>query len=253
MAVDRDRLLTFVLRMADDNLVLGHRLSEWCGHAPMLEEDLAMPNMALDLIGQARSLYQYAAEIEGKGRSEDDFAYLRREREYLNCLLVERPNGDFAHTMLRQFWFAAYLHPLWDAMQQSSDATLAGIAGKAVKEVAYHIRHAGEWVVRLGDGTEESAARMKEAVDALAPYLDELFQSDDVTEAMAEAGIAPDPSSLRPAFDRVVLPVFAEAGLEMPAPQWPQTGGRQGRHGEHMGYLLAELQHMQRTYPGASW
>ena len=253
MAVERDQLLTFVLRLADDNLVLGHRLSEWCGHAPMLEEDLAMPNMALDLIGQARSLYQYAAEIEGKGRSEDDFAYLRREHEYLNCLLVERPNGDFAHTMLRQFWFAAYLHPLWEAMQQSSDATLAGIAGKAVKEVAYHIRHAGEWVVRLGDGTEESAARMKAAIDTLAPYLDELFQSDDITDAMAEAGIAPDPASLRPAFDRVVLPVFAEAMLEMPEPQWPQTGGRQGRHGEHMGYLLAELQHMQRTYPGAVW
>lgn len=253
MAVERDHLLTFVLRLADDNLVLGHRLSEWCGHAPMLEEDLAMPNMALDLIGQARSLYQYAAEIEGKGRTEDDFAYLRREHEYLNCLLVERPNGDFAHTMLRQFWFAAYLHPLWEAMQQSSDATLAGIAGKAVKEVAYHIRHAGEWVVRLGDGTEESAARMKAAIDTLAPYLDELFQSDDITDAMAEAGIAPDPASLRPAFDRVVLPVFAEAMLEMPEPQWPQTGGRQGRHGEHMGYLLAELQHMQRTYPGAVW
>lgn len=253
MAAERDQLLTFVLRMADDNLVLGHRLSEWCGHAPMLEEDLAMPNMALDLIGQARSLYQYAVEIEGKGRSEDDFAYLRREREYLNCLLVERPNGDFAHTMLRQFWFAAYLHPLWEAMQQSSDGTLAGIAGKAVKEVAYHIRHAGEWVVRLGDGTEESAARTKEAVEALSPYLDELFQRDQVSEAMAEAGIAPDPASLRPAFDRVVLPVFAEAMLEMPEPQWSQTGGRQGRHGEHMGYLLAELQHMQRTYPGAVW
>ena len=253
MALERDDLLTFVLRMADDNLVLGHRLSEWCGHAPMLEEDLAMPNMALDLIGQARSLYQYAAEIEGKGRTEDDFAYLRRERDYLNCLLVERPNGDFAHTMLRQFWFAAYLHPLWEGMQVSSDETLAGIAGKAVKEVAYHIRHAGEWVVRLGDGTEESAARMNAAVEELAPYLGQLFESDDVTEAMAEAGIAPDPASLRPAFDRVVLPVFAEAGLEMPEAPWPQTGGRQGRHGEHMGYLLAELQHMQRTYPGASW
>lgn len=253
MTVERDQLLTFVLRMADDNLVLGHRLSEWCGHAPMLEEDLAMPNMALDLIGQARSLYQYAAEIEGNGRTEDDFAYLRREREYLNCLLVERPNGDFAHTMLRQFWFAAYLHPLWDAMQRSSDETLAGIAGKAVKEVAYHIRHAGEWVVRLGDGTEESAARMKAAVEALAPYMDELFQTDGLTETIAEAGIAPDPAALRPAFDRVVLPVFAEAGLDMPEAQWPQSGGRQGRHGEHMGYLLAELQHMQRTYPGASW
>lgn len=253
MAVERDQLLTFVLRLADDNLVLGHRLSEWCGHAPMLEEDLAMPNMALDLIGQARSLYQYAAEIEGKGRGEDDLAYLRREREYLNCLLVERPNGDFAHTMLRQFWFAAYLHPLWEATTRSTDESLAGIAGKAVKEVAYHIRHAGEWVVRLGDGTEESAVRMKAAVEALSPYLDEIFESDDITDSMAEAGIAPDPASLRPAFDRVVLPVFAEAMLEMPPTQWPQTGGRQGRHGEHMGFLLAELQHMQRTYPGANW
>jgi len=253
MALERDELLTFVLRMADDNLVLGHRLSEWCGHAPMLEEDLAMPNMALDLLGQARSLYQYAAEIEGKGRTEDDFAYLRRERDYLNCLLVERPNGDFAHTMLRQFWFAAYLHPMWEGMQVSTDETLAGIAGKAVKEVAYHIRHTGEWVVRLGDGTEESAARMKAAVEALAPYLDELFESDDVSQAIAEVGIAPDPAGLRAAFDRVVLPVFAEAGLEMPQAQWPQYGGRQGRHGEHMGFLLAELQHMQRTYPGASW
>ena len=253
MVLERDELLTFVLRMADDNLVLGHRLSEWCGHAPMLEEDLAMPNMALDLLGQARSLYQYAGEIEGKGRTEDDFAYLRREREYLNCLLVERPNGDFAHTMLRQFWFAAYLHPLWEGMQASSDETLAGIAGKAVKEVAYHIRHAGEWVVRLGDGTEESAVRMKAAVETLAPYLDELFESDDVSQAIAEAGIAPDPATLRSAFDRVVLPVFAEADLEMPQTQWPQYGGRQGRHGEPMGFLLAELQHMQRTYPGAGW
>ncbi len=251
--IDRDALVTFLLRLADDHLMLGHRLSEWCGHAPMLEEDLAMPNMALDLIGQARALYQYAGEVEGRGRSEDDLAYLRREREYLNCLLVERPNGDFAHTMLRQFWFSAFMHAFWERTLDSTDATLAGIAAKAVKETAYHIRHAGDWVVRLGDGTQESARRVRAAVEALAPYLDEMFESDRVTEAMAETGAAPDPARLREAFDRTVGPVFAEAGLKMPEAQWPQSGGRAGRHGEAMGFLLAELQYMQRAYPGAVW
>ena len=249
---DREKLLEFLLRLADDHLILGHRLSEWCGHAPMLEEDLAMPNMALDLIGQARALYAYAAEVEGEGRTEDDFAYLRREREYRNCLLAERPNGDFAHTMLRQLTFAAFMEPMWRAMTASSDATLAGIAAKAVKEVAYHIRHAGEWVVRLGDGTEESARRMKAAAEELAPYVGELFETDEVTEAMA-AGVAPDPASLRQEFDRTIGAVFVEAGLAIPAAPWAQSGGRHGRHGEAMGYLLADLQYMQRTYPGAVW
>ncbi|MFC3722317.1 1,2-phenylacetyl-CoA epoxidase subunit PaaC [Neoaquamicrobium sediminum] len=253
MEVSRDHLVTFLLRLADDHLILGHRLSEWCGHAPMLEEDLAMPNIALDLIGQARALYQYAGEVEGKGRSEDDLAYLRREREYLNCLMVERPNGDFAHTMLRQFYFSAFMHPFWEKASASTDETLAGIAAKAVKEVSYHVRHCGEWVIRLGDGTEESAARMKAAVEALAPYVDELFETDAVSEAVSKAGIAPAPASLRSSFDSTVQRVFAEAFLDMPETAWPQTGGRQGRHGEAMGYLLAELQHIQRTYPGAVW
>jgi ring-1,2-phenylacetyl-CoA epoxidase subunit PaaC len=253
LTADREKFLEFLLRLADDHLILGHRLSEWCGHAPMLEEDLAMPNMALDLIGQARALYAYAAEVEGGGRTEDDFAYLRREREYLNCLLAERPNGDFAHTMLRQLTFASFMEPMWRAMMQSSDATLAGIAAKAVKEVAYHIRHAGEWVVRLGDGTEESTRRMKAAAEELAPYIGELFETDAVTEAMAKAGVAPDPATLRPEFDRTIGAIFAEAGLDIPAAPWTQSGGRQGRHGEAMGYLLAELQYMQRTYPGATW
>lgn len=250
---DRDTLLIFVLRLADDHLILGHRLSEWCGHAPMLEEDLAMPNMALDLIGQARALYQYAAEIEGKGRTEDDFAYLRREREYTNCLMVERPNGDFAHTMLRQLYFAAFMEPMWRGMASSTDETLSGIAQKAVKEVAYHIRHAGEWVIRLGDGTEESAVRMKRAVEDLAPYIDELFDGDDVTTAMMEAGIAPDPASLRSEFGRTLAMVFSEAFLDMPTAVFARRGGRNGRHGEAMGFLLTDLQYMQRTYPGATW
>lgn len=252
--MDPETLLAFLLRLADDHLVLGHRLSEWCGHAPMLEEDLAMPNIALDLIGQARALYAYAAEIEGKGRSEDDFAYLRREREYLNCLMVARPNGDFAHTMLRQLIFAAFMEPMWLGMLGSSDETIAAIAGKAVKELAYHIRHAGEWVVRLGDGTVESAGRMGEGVDALAPYVNELFESDAVAQAVAEAGIAPDPVSLRPEFDRIMGPIFAEAGLDpLPAIPYAKTGGRTGRHDENMGFILADLQYMQRTYPGAVW
>lgn len=252
-AVDRATLTTALLRVADDQLILGHRLSEWCGHAPMLEEDLAMPNIALDLIGQARALYQHAGAVEGQGRDEDDLAYLRRERDYLNCLMVEGPNGDFAHTMLRQFYFAAFMHAFWDRACASTDGTVAGIAAKAVKEVAYHVRHCGEWVIRLGDGTGESAARMAAAAEALAPYVDELFETDAVSAAVAEAGIAPDPASLRPAFEAAVGEVFAEALLERPAAAWPQTGGRRGRHTEAMGYLLADLQHMQRTYPGAVW
>lgn len=252
-AVDKAALLAFLLRLADDHLILGHRLSEWCGHAPMLEEDLAMPNMALDLIGQARALYQYAGQVEGRGRSEDDFAYLRREREYVNCMMVERPNGDFAHTMLRQLYFAAFMEPMWKGMLSSADAHLAGIAAKAVKEVSYHIRHAGEWVIRLGDGTEESARRMRAAVGALAPYLDELFETDEVTKAVARASVAPDPSTLRPAFDAILRPIFAEAGLEQLQVPYGKTGGRKGIHAEAMGYLLADLQFMQRAYPGATW
>jgi ring-1,2-phenylacetyl-CoA epoxidase subunit PaaC len=254
MGPERETLIAFLLRLADDHLILAHRLSEWCGHAPMLEEDLAMPNMALDLMGQARALYAYAAELEGKGRSEDDFAYLRRERDYLNCRMVARPNGDFAHTMLRQLIFAAFMEPYWRGMMRSSHETLAAIAGKAIKETAYHIRHSGEWVVRLGDGTAESGARMRAAVDALAPYVDELFESDRVTEAIAEAGVAPDPASVRAGFDGTVGAVFAEAGLgELPDIAYPQSGGRQGRHDENMGHILAELQYMQRAYPGAAW
>lgn len=252
-SLDRDTLVTFLLRVADDHLILGHRLSEWCGHAPMLEEDLALPNIGLDLIGQARALFQYAAELEGRGRTEDDFAYLRREREYLNCLMVERPNGDFAHTMLRQFYFAAFMHPFWEKASASTDETIAGIAAKAVKEVAYHIRHCGEWVIRLGDGTEESARRMQAAVEALAPYVDELFETDAVSDAIAEAGIAPNLASLRASFDATVSRVFAEAFLDTPSTVWPQSGGRRGRHSEAMGYLLTNLQYMQRTYPGAVW
>lgn len=250
---DNAQYLAFLLRIADDHLILGHRVSEWCGHAPMLEEDLALPNIALDLIGQARALYDHAAAIEGKGRSEDDLAYLRHERAYTNCLLVERENGDFAHTVLRQLLFSAFMEPYWASIINSSDEKLAAIAGKAVKEAAYHIRHCGEWVIRLGDGTEESARRMSDAAVALAPYAGELFEDDDVTAAMAAAAIAPQPSTIRDAWQHTIDGVLGEAGIEIPADVYAQTGGRTGRHGEEMGHLLAELQFVQRAHPGAQW
>lgn len=236
-----------ILELADDHLVLGHRVSEWCGHAPMLEEDLAMPNMALDMIGTARSLYEYAAELQGEGQSEDDLAYLRGEREYRNCLLVERPNGDFAHTMLRQLFFAAFMELYWQAALASKDEVVRGVAGKAVKEMAYHIRHAGEWVIRLGDGTEESRRRMQEAVVALAIYVDELF------EAGSETDVLPERAALRPAWDATVTHIFVEARLELPETAFPQTGGRSGKHGEGLGHMLAEMQSVYRAHPGASW
>ena len=247
-----DALLPSLLRVGDDHLILGHRVSEWCGHAPMLEEDLALPNIALDLIGQARALYTYASEVEGRGRTEDDFAYLRPEREYCNLLLVERPNGDFAHTMLRQFYFSTYMQLWWDAACRSNDGTLAGIAAKAVKESAYHVRHSAEWVIRLGDGTGESAERMATAIEDLAPYTGEMFVTDAVWQALAPETL-PDPSDLQSAWSGSIAQVFAEAMLEVPATPPSIIGGREGRHGEEMGHLLAELQYMQRSYPGATW
>lgn len=240
-----------VLELADDHLILGHRLSEWCGHAPMLEEDLALPNMALDLIGTARTLYDYAARLEGKGRSEDDLAFLRVEREYRNLLLCERPNGDFAQTMLRQLYFAAFMEPYWQAATGSSDEVIRGVAGKAVKEMAYHIRHAGEWVIRLGDGTDESAAKMRAAVEELHRFTGEMFEESDASAALE--GMLPRRADLRAAWDRVIGMVFSEALLEVPEVRFPQTGGRQGLHGEQLGHLLAEMQYLQRAYPGATW
>ena len=250
---DRQPLFELLIRLADDHLILGHRLSEWCGHAPMLEEDLSLPNMALDLIGQARSLYTYAGEVEGKGRDEDALAYLRVESDYHNLLLVERPNVDFGHTVLRQFYFAVFMQLFWEKVLNSSDETLAAIAGKAVKEIAYHIRHCGEWIIRLGDGTEESHERMVAAVAALHGYTDELFECDTICEHLVEVNVIPDPSLLKADWDRQVRQVFAAARLQVPETYWPMLGGREGNHGEEMGYLLTELQYMQRTYPGMTW
>lgn len=254
ITIDTDSpLLLTTLRRADNALVLGHRLSEWCGHGPMLEEDIALTNIALDLIGEARSLYAYAGTVEGKGRDEDQFAYLRDAAGFRNILLVEQPNEDFAHTIARQFFYSAFMHPCWEAMTGSVDETLSGIAGKSVKEAAYHLRHASEWLIRLGDGTEESRARAVAAVEELWPYTGEMFEVDEADEALIAGGIAADPRKIRPAWDATVDEVLGEATLARPAGGWMQSGGRSGRHSEHLGHLLAEMQFLQRAYPGAKW
>ena len=253
IALTETPLVLYLLRRADDALVLGHRLSEWCGHAPTMEEDMAMSNIALDLIGQARSLYQYAAECEGGTRTEDDLAYLRDAPQYRNVLLVEQPNGDFAKTMMRQFLYSAFADPYARAMMQSSDSTLAAIAAKSEKESAYHLRHVSEWIIRLGDGTIESARRVTEARDDLLPYAGELFEVDDIERDLIAQGVAADPATLRATFNETVATIFARAKLGSGEIGWSQTGGRKGRHSEHLGHMLAEMQHLQRAYPGATW
>jgi ring-1,2-phenylacetyl-CoA epoxidase subunit PaaC len=246
-------LFGYVLSLADDALVLGHRLSEWSGRGPMLEEDIALSNLGLDLIGQARLLYAYAGEVEGKGRGEDDLAYLRDEFAYANLLLVEQPNGDFAATMVRHLLYAAFMHPYLQAMQTSADARLAEIAAKAVKEMAYHVRHAAEWVIRLGDGTEESHGRAAAALDELWMYTGELFEMTDDERGLVAKGIAVDRAAIKPSWDATVDRVLAEATLKHPADRWMQGGGRSGRHTEHLGHLLAEMQVLHRAHPGATW
>jgi len=253
ISVSETPLVLYTLRRADDALILGHRLSEWCGHAPMLEEDMALANMGLDLIGQARELYSYAAKVEGKGNDEDKLAYLRDVRQYRNLLLLEQPNGDFARTMVRQFFYSGFADLYWRAMMKSRDTTLAAIAAKSEKESAYHVRHSSEWMVRLGDGTDESHAHAQAAVDELWAFTGEMFVIDDSERALIEAGIAVDPAALRPQWLATVSDVLNEATLLLPKNNWMQQGGRSGRHSEHLGHLLSELQSMQRSFPGASW
>ena len=244
-------LLHAILARADDALVHAHRLSEWCGHAPMLEEDLALANVALDLLGQARALYQYAAQVEGAGRSEDDLAYLRDAPAFRNILLLEQPNGDFAQTIVRLFLHSAAMLPWWQAAMTSTDATLAAIAAKAEKEVAYHLRHAGEWLIRLGDGTPESHARAQDALDQLWRFTGEILAPDDAD--LVARGVLPDAAAIRTAWEAMVARVLSEATLTRPRDGWMQTGGRRGVHTEHLGHMLAVMQHLQRAYPGATW
>ena len=246
-------LLSYVVRFGDDNLVMAQRLAEWISNAPELEEDIALANTAIDHLGQARALYGYAAELEGRGRSEDDFAMARTEREFSNLLIVEQPNGDFAHTMARQCYFDAYQVGLWEALTPSADTVLGGIAAKALKEAKYHLRHSSGWVVRLGDGTDESHRRMQAGIDALYRFTGEMFRGDAVDDAMVESGIGIDPATLRDPWRARVDAVLADAGLRRPEDEYQREGGRAGFHTEHLGHLLSELQWMQRAYPGLEW
>jgi ring-1,2-phenylacetyl-CoA epoxidase subunit PaaC len=246
-------LFTLTLRLADNALILGHRLSEWCGHAPILEEDLALANMGLDLVGQARAFYDYAAKLEGKGRDEDALAYRRDAIDFRNVLLVEQPNGDFAATIVRQLLYAAFAEPYFAALSRAKDEMLAAIAAKAVKEMAYHVRHTAEWTIRLGDGTEESHQRAQSALDDLWPFTGELFETDDAECGLIADGITVDPAPLRAVWNRTLDPIIVEATLTRPSDGWMQSGGRAGRHSEHLGHLLADLQFLQRAYPGATW
>jgi ring-1,2-phenylacetyl-CoA epoxidase subunit PaaC len=250
---DRSALFQLALAHADDALILGHRLSEWSGRAPMLEEDIALSNLGLDLIGQARAFYTYAGAVEGKGRDEDQLAYFRDADGFRNCLLVEQPNGDFAVTMTRQLFHAVFMHLYYQALTTSKVPELAEIAGKAVKEMAYHVRHASEWVIRLGDGTAESHARMCEALADLWSYTGELFELAEGESQLLAAGSVPDRGALRAPWAETIGSVLRQATLPQPSGKVMQTGGRRGRHSEHLGPLLAVMQVVARQHPDATW
>ena len=248
-----DSRAAWLMRLGDATLILGHRMTEWLSRAPTLEEDIALANFGLDLIGQTRALYARACELEGGARDETVLAYRRAEPEYRNPLLVEQPNGNFADTMARHLLFAAYATPLYERLAASSDAETAGIATRSGREMAYHLRHAGEWMIRLGDGTAESHAKAEAALDDLWPYVPELFEADDLDREVEASGFGVDPSTLQGDFDAAIDDVLARATLERPAVRYGQRGGKEGRHSEHLGHILAELQFLQRAYPDARW
>ena len=249
----KDALFEYCLRIGDNSLVLGHRVSEWCGHGPILEEDIALTNIALDLVGQSRTLLTYAGDIEGKGRTEDDLAYLRQVVDYRNCLLAEQENGDFARTIVRQFLFDSYNTLFLEELQNSADETLAAYAAKSLKEAAYHVRHSSEWMIRLGDGTAESKQRTQTALDELWMYSGELFEMDETETTLQKANIAPDSKAIYEKWTANVSKILEMATLQLPETGWMQTGGRTGKHSELLGYVLAELQYVQRSYPNCEW
>jgi ring-1,2-phenylacetyl-CoA epoxidase subunit PaaC len=246
-------LFQYLLRLGDDRLVLGHRLSEWCGHGPILEEDIALANIALDLIGEATLFLKLAGGVENAGRSEDTLAYFRDAIDYRNALIVELPRGDFGFTIVRQFLFSAYSLLQMEALERSKNAELAGITAKTAKETRYHLRHTAQWVVTLGDGTEESHTRAQRAVDELWRYTGELFMADDIDREVAAAGLGVDPSTLADAWRAQVSDILKRATLTIPDVGYMQRGGREGRHTEHLGHLLSEMQIVARSHPGASW
>jgi ring-1,2-phenylacetyl-CoA epoxidase subunit PaaC len=249
----RDVHFDYLLRLGDDSLILGQRLSEYCGHAPSVEVDLSLANVALDLIGQATHFLGAAGEIEGRGRDGDQLAFHRDVLDFRNSLLVEQPNGDFAQTLARQFLFSTWQKMLFDHLADSADATIAAIAAKAVKEVAYHQELAAEWVIRLGDGTEESRRRMIDGLEWMWRFVPELFEMDEVATRAAACGIGVDVGRFREDYDRRIREVLAEATLEPPTAQRPILGGRRGHHSEHLGHLIALMQFLPRTYPDAKW
>jgi ring-1,2-phenylacetyl-CoA epoxidase subunit PaaC len=252
-AADNQALFRYVLRLGDLSLVLGQRLGEWVGHAPALEEDLGLANIALDLIGQARLLLSYAGEIEGCGRSEDDIAYLREQGEYLNPVLAEQPNGDFGQTIVRQVLIDAFQLELYEQLAASTDERLAAIAAKSVKETRYHLRYSGSWLVRLGDGTDKSHALAQTALERLWPYTVELFAEDDLDRAMADCGVAPRLAEVHSAWTVRLDELLAQATLKRPGDRTHSWHGKRGQHSEHLGYILAEMQYLQRAHPGARW
>ena len=246
-------LFEYCLRLGDSSLILGHRLSEWCGHGPVLEQDIALTNVALDLVGQATLFMEYASELEGKGRSADDLAFLRDTTQFRNALITEQPNGDFGATILRQFFFDAHHFYLFTALKNSTDARIASIAEKSLKEITYHLRHSSEWVLRLGDGTEESHQRMQNALSDLWDYTGDLFSMNKADEILIKEGIGVDQNSIKAEWDKTVRQVLEKATLTLPGTTFMQSGSLEGKHTEHLGYLLAEMQFLPRAYPGAKW
>jgi ring-1,2-phenylacetyl-CoA epoxidase subunit PaaC len=247
-------LFEYCVRLGDTSLILGQRLSEWCGHGPILEEDIAISNIALDYIGQSRIIYSYAGQIEGKGRSEDDLAYLRDARQFRNLLITEQPNGDFACTMARQYLMSVYLFHLYSSLTSSNDESIRAFAQKSIKEVAYHLRHSADWMLRLGDGTEESHQRLQDAVNKLWYFVDDLFDADEVDADLLSVGIAADMTKIRASWEQDVKVLFAEATIQIPSVNnFTRVGSRKGNHTEHLGYILAEMQFLPRAYPGAKW
>ncbi|MDO7610118.1 MAG: phenylacetate-CoA oxygenase subunit PaaC [Crocinitomicaceae bacterium] len=249
----QEALYNYVLRLGDDSLILGQRLAELCGHGPILEEDIALTNISLDLIGQATLFLDYAGALGGEKKSNDDLAFLRLEKEYVNALLLEQPNGHFGDTIMRQFLFDAFRKPLLECLQDSSEKELASIAEKALKETKYHLKHSSEWVIRLGDGTDESHEKIQGSLHTLYRYSHELFFEDESDFLLQKSKIVPELNSIKLEWEKTVKNVFEMAGIALPENDWKFEGGRQGRHSEHMGFLLTELQYMQRTYPNMEW
>lgn len=251
--MEKEALFKYLLRIGDSSLILGQRMAEWCSKGPILEEDLAMTNIALDLFGQANSILGYAAQLEGSGRDADTLAFRRNERGYYNYLIVERPNGDFGFTMLRQFLYSTFAMLQYETLCKSPDERLAAIAAKSLKEIKYHFRHSGEWVVRLADGTEESRSRMLSALDELWSYTANLFETDEVDELLVKQGIISDVKELAEPWREIVTEVFQDAGLDMPEDGYMHSGSLKGIHSEALGHILGEMQYLQNAYPDASW